>query len=62
MPKDDETVSGDAKEAEGLPGPVIVSAGEPVDLPDLPPGFKWGVTITAEAEVIGPDGKVKKKP
>jgi hypothetical protein len=24
----------------------------PSDLPDLPPGYVWGVKVTAEAEVV----------
>lgn len=31
----------------------------PDELPDLPDGWVWGLKITADAEVIGPDGKVK---
>lgn len=45
--------------ADLLPGPVTVREGETPDLPDLPPGFRWELKVTADAEVIGPDGKVK---
>ena len=42
-----------------LPEPVTVREGETPDLPDLPSGYVWEMKITADAEVIGPDGKVK---
>lgn len=36
-----------------LPPDVVFDPQNPPDeLPDLPPGYQWGLKVTAEAEVI----------
>ena len=43
-----------------LPEDIVLDENTNLDeLPELPPGYVWGLKITAEAEVIRPDGTVK---
>lgn len=40
-----------------LPADIDLDPDNPPDeLPELPPGYVWGLKITAEAEVVHPDG------
>ena len=44
-----------------LPDDVILDPDKPLgpsQLPELPPGYKWDLKITASADVIHPDGTV----
>lgn len=46
---------------QALPEPVAWKAGEQTPaLPDLPDGYRWELSITAEAEVVHPDGTVER--
>jgi hypothetical protein len=46
-----------ADQRPDLPDPITFDPAHPPEsLPDLPPGFRWEITITADAEVIHPDG------
>lgn len=41
-----------------LPDDVVFDPDSPpLELPELPPGYVWGLTVTAEAEVIKADQK-----
>lgn len=42
-----------------LPGNIIFDPNNPPnleDLPELPEGYVWGITVTADIEVVHPDG------
>lgn len=43
-----------------LPGDIILDETTDLDnLPELPPGYVWGLKFTADAEVVRADGSVK---
>lgn len=53
----------DEQTPDQTPEPVTFDPADPPrpeDLPPLPPGMKWELTITAETEVIRADGTVER--
>ena len=52
----------EVNETPQLPDDIVLDENTDLDnLPELPPGYVWGLKFIAEAEVVRADGTVKEE-